>query len=180
MRRLRPGEGPVPRLPDFARKVEEFPGPVAIAEVRPAGTLPLCGGEDSDGHPWALQVTYATTERDVLRVRTARGSLDWTPVIRTIETLSTAMRTAVDTDEPAAPELATTMKVDGVPVPGTRIDLPGRSGVHLDWQGQNVYCIGDPHLLDDLELRTGTGADFAGFMAEFEEFIARRRGEAQG
>lgn len=169
----------MPQFPDFARLVEEFPGPVAIADARPAGTMPLCGGEDSDGHPWALQVTYAAAGRDLLRVRTVRGSLDWTPVIRTVENIATAMGVARHGGEPAAPEVATTMTVDGLPVPGTRIDLLGRSGVHLDWRGQHVFCVGDPHLVDALELRTGTGADFAAFTAEFEEYIARLRNRPQ-
>ena len=170
MRFREPGDGPVPQLPDFARRVEEFPGPVAIADVLPPGTMALCGGEESDGHPWALHVTYATESRDVLRVRTVRGSQDWTPVIRTVEDLATAMHA-----HGTAPGLATTMTVDGLPVQGTRIDLPGRSGVQLDWQGQRVFCIGDRELIDSLELRTGTGADFAEFMAVFAEFVARRR-----
>jgi hypothetical protein len=64
------------------------------------------------------------------------------------------------------------------PVAGTRIDLPGRSGVHLEWTGQHIYCTGDPDLIDGLELRTATAADFARYTAEFEEYIAQRR--AQG
>lgn len=174
MRYREPGDGPVPQLPDFARRVEEFPGPVAIADVAPPGTMALCGWEESDGHPWALHVTYATLGHDVLRVRTVRGLQDWTPVIRTVEDLATAMHAGR-----AASEFATTMMVDGVPVEGTRLDLPGRSGVRLDWQGQRVFCIGDREVVDNLKLRTGTGADFAEFMAVFAEFIARRRGERQ-
>ncbi|HEU5331679.1 MAG TPA: hypothetical protein VFU73_02920 [Actinocrinis sp.] len=166
----------MPEFPDFTRLVEEFPGPVAIAVVPPAGTMALCGWEDSDNHPWALHVTYATTGYNALRVRTVRGSVDWEPVIRTVESLGTAMGAEGRT----APKLATTVKVDGVPIPGTRIDLPRRSGVQLDWQGQRVFSIGDRDLIDDLELRTGTSADFAGFVAEFAEFVARRRAEHQG
>ena len=177
MRYRMPGDGPVPRFPDFAELVEQFPGPVAIARVPPPGTMALCGGEDSDGHPWALQVTYAIPGRELLCVRTVRGMLDWTPVIRTIEDLRTAMRIFGLPGEPTAPEVPVSLTVDDVPVPGTRIDLSGRSGVHLDWQGQHVYCLGDAQLLDGLELRTATGADFARFTAEFEQYIARRRAE---
>jgi hypothetical protein len=177
MYRRQPGSGPVPQHPDFARLVEEFPGPVAIATATPAGTMVLCGSEESDGHPWALQVTYAAAEGNLLCVRTVRGSLDWTPVHSRIESLSATMRVHRRAGEPADPEVATTMTVDGATVPGTRIDLPGRSGVQLDWQGQLVFCTGDPGLIDVLELRTGTGADFAAFTAEFEAFIARRRNQ---
>lgn len=70
-----PGEGGPPRRPSFAQMVEQFPGPVVIARVPPAGAIAVCGGEDADGHPWALQVTYSAPERDVLRIRTVRGSL---------------------------------------------------------------------------------------------------------
>lgn len=173
-----PGEKPVPRQHDFARSVEQFPGPVAIARTSPAGTIALCGGEDADGHPWSLQVTYAATTRDVLRVRTVRGTLDWKPVIGTVENLATNLGVYGRQRELNAPEYPITMTVDGAEVPGTRIDLPDRSGVHLDWQGQHVYCTGDPHALDDLDLRTATSADFARFTAEFAEYVARRhRGE---
>ena len=96
-------EGAVPQRPDFVRSVEEFPGPVAIACTPPAGAIALCGGEESDGHPWALQVTYAATGRDLLRVRTVRGALDWTPVIRTIEDLATSMGVFGRSGEPAWP-----------------------------------------------------------------------------
>jgi hypothetical protein len=174
------GEGPIPRRPDFAQLVEEFPGPVVIAVTPPAGAIPLCGGEDSDGHPWALQVTYAASGRDLLRVRTVRGALDWEPVIRTIENLATNMGVSGRSSESAAraPETPAIMMVDGEPVAGTRIDLPGRSGVHLEWTGQHIYCTGDPDLIGGLELRTATAADFARYTAEFEEYIAQRR--AQG
>jgi hypothetical protein len=172
---FRPGEGPAPRRPSFEQLVEQFPGPVAIARVPPVDTIALCGGEDSDGHPWALQVTYSGPGQDLLRVRTVRGTLDWTPVIRTVENLQTTMGTYSSvTGRPGAPEIPTSLTVDGVAVAGTRIDLPDRCGVRLPWQGQDVYCVGDPHVIEALELCTGTSADFARFEA-FTEYIARRR-----
>jgi hypothetical protein len=174
-----PGDGPLPEFPDFARRVEEFPGPVAVAVLPPAGTLALCGGEESDGHPWALDVTYSNIGRDVLCVRTVRGTIDWVQVIRSAEDLRSTMGLFGDDVTADEAEYATSMTVDGQTVPGTRIDLPGRSGVHLEWRGQHVFCTGDPGALDVLELRTGTGADFARFTAEFEEFLARRRGEGR-
>lgn len=169
-----------PQRPDYAQLVEEFPGPVAIACASPADAIALSGHEESDGHPWALKVTYATAERDLLCVRTVRGAQDWVPVIRTIESLATSMGVFGRPGEAStsAPETPTTVQVDGASVAGTRIDLPGSSGVHVEWRGQHVYCIGDPDLIDALELRTATGVDFARFTAEFEEYLARRR--AQG
>lgn len=183
----RPGEGPLPPPPDFARLVEEFPGPVAIACAAPEGTLALCGGEDSDGHPWALSVTYAVTGRDRLRVRTVRGTIDWPQTIRSVEDLAsnmidpTEMMNGGDVrgflENPPAPETPTSIVIDGEPVPATRMDLPNRSGIHVQWRGQHVFCTGEAQLLDALELRTATGADFAGFMAKFDEYVARRRAE---
>lgn len=180
-----PGEGPIPRHPDYAQLVEQFPGPVAIACAPPEGTMALCGGEDSDGHPWAMQVTYAATGRERLRVRTVRGSIDWPQTIRSVETLGTnlidpaEMAAGADVrrflDSPPAAELPTSVVIDGAPVPATRMDLPNRSGVHVEWQGQHVFCVGEAELIDGLELRTATGPDFARIMAEFDEYVARRR-----
>jgi hypothetical protein len=168
-----------PQRPDYAQLVEEFPGPVAIACASPADAIALCGYEKSDEHPWALQVTYAARERDLLCVRTVRGTVDWAPVIRTVEDLATSMGVFSRSGEAgaSAPEIPTIMQIDGAAVAGTRIDLPGRSGVHVEWRDQHVFCIGDPDLIDVLELRTATGADFARFIAEFEEYVARRRAE---
>jgi hypothetical protein len=170
----------IPRRLDFAQLVEEFPGPVAIACASPPDAIGLCGYEESDGHPWSLHVTYAASGRDLLCVRTVRGTVDWEPVIRTIEDLATSMGVFSDSGEFVVPEpgAPTSMKVDGAPVAGTRIDLPDRSGVHVEWNGQHVYCTGDPDLIDALELRTATSADFARITAEFAEYVARRR--AQG
>lgn len=192
MRYWRPEDGPRPELPDFARQAEEFPGPVAIACVRPDGTIPLLGFEDSDDHRWAVDVTYTTpggqsSSGNRLRVRTVRGTIDWPQTIRSEETLADNMIDPAEMmhgqdvraflDAPSAPELPTSIVIDGTPVSGTRMDLPNRSGIRVEWQGQHVFCLGEAPLLDALELRTGTGADFARFMAEFEEFIARLRGE---
>jgi hypothetical protein len=181
----RPGDGPRPQLPDYARKAEEFPGPVAIARVQPEGTIALLGFEESDDHPWAIQVTYAVTGRDRLRVRTVRGTIDWPQRIRSVETLASNLIDPAERMHGAelrrfldeSPETPTSIVIDGEPVPATRMDLPNRSGVHAEWRGQLVFCTGEAPLLDAVELRTATGQDFARFMAEFEEYIARRRAE---
>lgn len=182
----RPGDGPIPQRPDYARLVEQFPGPVAIACAPPEGTVPLCGTEESDGHPWAMHVTYASPGRDRLRVRTVRGSIDWPQTIRSVETLAANMIDAAETagrrgprgfgelDEQGAP---TSIVIDGASVPATRIDRPNRSGVHVEWRGQHVFCVGEAQLIDALELRTATGPDFARIIAEFDEYVDRRRAE---
>jgi hypothetical protein len=185
MRYWRPEDGPRPERPDFAQQAEEFPGSVAIACVPPEGTIALLGFESSDDHPWAVDVTYATTGRNLLRVRTVRGTIDWPQRIRSVETLVSNMIDPTEMmhgqhvraflEDPPAPELPTSIVIDGTPVPATRMDLPNRSGIRVEWQGQHVFCLGEAKLLDALELRTGTSADFTRFMAEFEEFIARRR-----
>jgi hypothetical protein len=187
MRYWQPGDGPRPQRPDYAAKAEEFPGPVAIACAPPPGTIALLGFEESDDHPWAIHVTYGTTGRHRLTVRTVRGTVDWPQRIRSIETLRSnmidpsEMRNGGDVrgflENPPAPETPTSIVIDGEPVPATRMDLPNRSGIHVEWQGQHVFCTGETGLLDALELRTGTSADFTQIMAEFEAFIARRRAE---
>ena len=184
MRYWQPGDGPKPQRTNYAAKAEEFPGPVAIACAPPEGTIALLGFEDSDDHPWAIDVTYATTGHKQLRVRTVRGTIDWPQRIRSVETLASNMIEPVGMAGPGAargpriptaPETPTSIVIDGTPVPATRMDLPNRSGIRVEWQGQHVFCLGEAKLLDSLELRTGTSADFTRFMAEFEEFIARRR-----
>lgn len=183
MRYQQPGDGPLPQRPDYAQRVEEFPGPVAIACTQPADTIALCGAEDSDGHPWALEVTYAAPGRDRLQVRTVRGSIDWPQTIRSLETLAANLSVfglsgaEAPAEIPTDAEVPTSVVIDGAPVPGTRIDLPDRSGVRLEWQGQHVFCIGERQLIDGVELRAATGADFARIIAEFDEFVARRRSE---
>lgn len=156
-----PGEGPIFQRPDYAQLVEQFPGPVAIACVKPEGTIALCGAEESDGHPWAMHVTYASSGHDRLRVRTVRGSIDWPQTIRSVETLAANMIDAAqmadshglrglgDLDEQGTP---TSIVIDGASVPGTRVDRPNRSGVRVEWHGQHVFCVGDAQLIDGLEL----------------------------
>ncbi len=186
MRYRQPGDGPIPQRPDYAQLVEEFPGPVAIACAPPDGTITLCGSEETDGHPWAMDVTYASPPRDRLRVRTVRGSIDWPQTIRSVETLAGNMIDPLEMadlrgpqrfdelDEPGTP---TSIVIDGTPVPGTRIDRPNRSGIHVEWRGQHVFCVGEAQLVDTVELRTATGPDFARIMAEFDAYVARRRAE---
>ena len=181
----RPGDGPLPQRPDYAQRALEFPGPVVIACTPPDGTLTLLGFEDTDDHPWAIDVTYAVPGRKRLRVRTVRGAIDWPQRIRSLETLATNM---INTDgigpgddlgrfvaEPQTPETPTSIVIDGESVPATRMDLPNCSGIGVEWRGQRIFCTGEPGLLDTLELRTGTGPDFTRFMDEFDEYIARRR-----
>lgn len=166
------GEGPVRPGADFAQKVAAFPGPVVIASAVPEGTRVQWGGEDADGHPWSLHVAYVAGSRKLLKVRTVRGTLDWTPVIETIEDFGTMM---MDLGHDGEPEMPVTVTVDGLPVTGIRVDLPDISGVHLNWQGQLVFCFGDRSVIDTMELRTGTPADFAEFQAAFAAYLAEYR-----
>jgi hypothetical protein len=166
---------------------DEFPGPVVIASTPPPGTIPLCGGEHSDGHPWALQVTYATTAGDVLRVRTVRGTIDWPQTIRSVEELATNLSSPgshgrQSERDLSALETPTTIMIDDSSIPATRINLPSgdRSGVQIDWQDQRVFCIGDPRVIDDLELRSATRGDFERFTADFADYVARRRDGQSG
>lgn len=55
---------------------------------------------------------------------------------------------------------AVSVLIDGAPVAGTRVDVPGCTGVELALGACTVYCVGRAPMIDALELRTGTGRDF--------------------
>jgi hypothetical protein len=156
----------------MAHKVAGFPGPVAIASTPPADALAVYGGEDMDDRPYAVHVEYRVGRRRVVDVRTVRSSLDWTPAFETIEDLGTMMEEHGRGPGNAIP---TTVTVDGLPVAGMRIDHPNISGLHLEWQGQNVFCIGERSAIDTLELKTGTPDDFTAFAAAIAVFRNERR-----
>lgn len=156
------------RIPPIAPRVTRFPGPVVVADQVPAGMIALPGFEDSDGRPWSIQVSYTdpNDERRQVTVRTTRGSLDWTPVIRTVENIYTVMRNcSVRPVEPVVEE-PTTAEVGGERVCAIRIACHhGRSGVAFEWRGQHVYVVGTGELIDCLKLRRGDVADFEAYAA---------------
>jgi len=53
--------------------------------------------------------------------------------------------------------------IDGIAVPGFRVDYPDCSGVELDWNGQIVQCVGEAADIDALALRTADEADYTKF-----------------
>jgi hypothetical protein len=163
MRRMEPGQPPRPR-PDYAQLLDRFPGPVVIACDPPTGSKPLPGGEDADGQPWSIRVLYAGPGAEKLLVRTVRSDPDRSPHSVTVGDLGNAMagfgyQVGADT-----PRVATSVPIDDVPVAGVRVDLPGCAGVQLDWQGQTVFCVGKPKIIDSLRLRSASNRDFAGFV----------------
>lgn len=145
----------------------------------PQDLVALPGFEDTDGRPWSVQVRYrdpAAARRRVV-VRTTRGSLDWTPVIETIENVYTVM---VDCDaqptEPVREEPAQVL-VDGEAVPAVRVACSGDDcALAFDWRGQHVYVVGTASLVDELPLRSGAVADFEAYDAAFLARYGRRRG----
>ena len=153
-------------MPVMAQHVARFPGPVAIAAEVPAGLIALAGFENSDGRPWAIQVRYrdpADGGRRVV-VRTTRGSLDWTPVIGTIENVHTVMlNCGARPIEPGVEEPAR-VEIEGEAVPAIRIACrDGDCALAFDWRGQHVYVVGIEELADPLRLRSGTVADFEAY-----------------
>lgn len=152
----------------MAPHVARFPGPVAIAAEVPAGLIALPGFENLDGRPWCVQVRYrdpADGRRRVV-VRTTRGSLDWTPVIETIENVHTVMlNCGARPIEPGFEEPAP-VEIGGETVPAVRIACrDGDCAVAFDWQGQHVYVVGTEELADTLRLRRGTVSDFEAYDA---------------
>lgn len=155
-------------MPSIVPKIERFPGPVAIAVKVPEGMIALAGFQDSDDRPWAIQVRYRDPDAAGRRVvvRTTRGSLDWTPVIRTIENVYTVMRNCgARPVEPVVEEPAS-VQIDGASVPAVRIAChDGDCAWAFDWQGQHVYVVGVEELADGLPLRGGDVADFEAYDA---------------
>ena len=155
-------------MPAIAPRIERFPGPVAIAVGVPEGLIALPGFQDTDGRPWSVQVRYR--DPDIARrrvvVRTTRGSLDWTPVIGTIENVYTVMvNCGAQPIEPAVEEPAQ-VEIDGGTMPAVRIACSdGDCALAFDWQGQHVYVVGVAELVDSLQLRSGAVADFEAYDA---------------
>lgn len=149
-------------------RVEQFPGPVVIAPEVPAGWVALAGFQNSDGHPWSIQVRYRDPDDSGRRVvvRTTRGSLDWTPVIGTIENVFTVMvNCGARPVEPVVEEPAS-VRINGEPVPAIRIACHGRDcALAFDWQGQHVYVVGVEDVVDGLRLCSGAVADFEAYDA---------------
>lgn len=56
----------------------------------------------------------------------------------------------------ALPRTPVSVLIDGVPVPGFRVDYPDCSGIELAWDGRIVQCIGVVAAIDVLELRSTT------------------------
>lgn len=160
--------GPAGRVPAIAPRVTRFPGPIVIAEGVPEGLVALPGFQDVDGRPWSVQVRYRDPDaaRRRVVVRTTRGSLDWTPVIGTVENVYTVMvNCGARPVEPAAEESAR-VEVDGGTVPAVRIACrDGDCALVFDWRGQHVYVVGVGELVEGLRLRGGTVADFEAYDA---------------
>lgn len=168
MYRRGPGDGPAGRMPAIGPRIERFPGPVAIAAHTPEGFIALPGFEDSDGRPWSVQVNYrepGDSRRRVV-VRTTRGSLDWTPVIGTIENVYTVMSNCRALPARPVVEEPALVEIDGDTVPAVRVAcLDGDCALAFDWQGQHVYVVGTEELVDTLRLRAGDVADFEAYDA---------------
>jgi len=63
------------------------------------------------------------------------------------------------------PRSAASVLIDGLAVPGSRVDYPDCSGVELDWDGRTVQCVGPADLIDKLELRSAEEDDLDAFVA---------------
>ena len=50
--------------------------------------------------------------------------------------------------------------MDGVPLPGFRVDYPDCSGIELAWDGRTVQCVGEAAAIDLLELRRARPEEF--------------------
>jgi hypothetical protein len=111
---------------------------VVIAPEVPEGWVALAGFQNTDGRPWSIQVRYRDPDHSRRRVvvRTTRGSLDWTPVIGTIENVYTVMvNCGARPVEPIVEEPAS-VRIDGEPVPAVRIACrDGDCALAFDWQG---------------------------------------------
>jgi hypothetical protein len=155
-------------LPSIVPKFEGFPGPVVIARDVPEGMIALAGFEDKDGRPWSLQVRYRDPEDAARRVvvRTTRGSLDWTPVIGTIENVYTVMRNCGAEPVQPAVEEPSSLRIEGATVPAVRVECrDGDCAWAFDWEGQHVYVVGVARLADGLPLCRGEAADFGAYEA---------------
>ena len=164
MYRRDPGRGPADRpLPDIAPRIARFPGPVAIAAGVPEGLIALPGFQEVDGRPWSVQVRYRDPDdaRRRVVVRTTRGSLDWTPVIGTVENVYTVMVNCGARPVEPALEEPTRVEIDSGMVPAVRIAChDGDCALAFDWRGQHVYVVGVGELVDSLRLRSGAATDF--------------------
>lgn len=156
------------RLFSIVAKFEAFPGLVAIAASVPEGFIALAGYQEKDDRPWSIQIRYCDPDdpRRRVVVRTTRGSLDWAPVIGTIENVYTVMRNCgARAVEPAVEEPAS-VEIDGRTVPAVRIRCQdGDCASAFDWRGQHVYVVGVETLVDGLRLRGGDVADFEAYDA---------------
>ena len=61
------------------------------------------------------------------------------------------------------PRTPVSVLIDGIAVPGVRVDYPDCSGVEIDWNGQIVQCVGEAADIDVLALRTAGEADYTKF-----------------
>lgn len=157
-----------PQFPSIVERFEAFPGLVAIAVDVPEGFIALAGHEEKDDRPWSIQIRYrdpVDAGRRVV-VRTTRGSLDWTPVIGTIENVYTVMRNCEARPVEPAVEQPAGVEIDGRTVPAVRIQChDGDCAFAFDWRGQHVYVVGVEKLADGMRLRGGDVADFEAYDA---------------
>jgi hypothetical protein len=57
------------------------------------------------------------------------------------------------------PRTPVSVLIDGVPMPGFRVDYPDCSGVELAWDGRIVQCVGEASAIDVLELRSAAAEE---------------------
>lgn len=148
-----------------------FPGSIAAACAPPPDARTFFGGESENGRGFAVHVTYVGADERRLLVRTKAAPLpidpDNPPPFVTVDTLQNAFgiyrkgrSRPVLGDLPGTP---VSVLIDGIAVPGFRIDHPDCSGVELDWNGQIVQCVGEAADIDVLALRTADEADYTKF-----------------
>lgn len=151
------------------RNFREFPGPVAVVRNPRGGAHALGGGEKENGRPYSIHITYTTPDGQRLLVRTKAEPLpvdpNFPPPFVTVDTLQNAFgiygRRAAASSPP--PQTQISVLIDGVPVPGFRIDYPDYpdcSGAEFVWDGRIVQCVGAAAVIDVLELRSAVPEDF--------------------
>ena len=166
-RRASPGEL-------LARRFARFPGPVALVQNPPGGEHRLVGGQDENGRPYSIHLVCIVPggRRLLVRTKAAPEPADprRPPPFVTVDTLYDAFAlhggrggesSRLDrAGYEALPRIPVTVLIDGVPVPGLRVDRPDVSGVELAWDGRTVQCVGEASAIDVLELRSAAPADF--------------------
>ncbi len=176
-----------PRVPDPADILSGFPGRIAIPVAPPTRADPLIQWMANDDRLWSVTLDYRDARERRLRVHTVRSPAHLDPRGLPVEDLASAVvnylpgaapstggdpgtgqawarasvtaARATRAEVGSAPVGAVTLPIDGVPVPGERVDLPQCAAVRLAWDDQLVFCVGPADLIDPLRLRTATPQD---------------------